>query len=333
MPHNKNVLTNKKIFSLSLISLLIILTACTSSTNTVARPTSSPVAAVPKSKLKIGTFQIPTPTPQAEPGCNHDNGQPNDPSCYCPAYMIECKDKKCVKIHPSALGPGGSCDSIGAGTADMWCASSGLAPTDGIFCIGKPVVYLYPPIPMHVSVQVETRGQIIASIPHYPAEGWQNIWTEPSGKLSYQGKAYGELFYETNVNTIKQPRTGVTLQTAELPTQLSQILTKLGLTYFERQEFLDFWLPKLYALKSPYIFFSIIDTSEKNAIDKLVVNPEPDTRIEFLAYFKPVPAPLLIPSLNMPPAPERKGFTIVEWGGTIDTGSVEHTLGLPMFIW
>ena len=87
----------------------------------------------------------------------------------------------------------------------------------------------------------------------------------------------------------------------------------------EQKEFLDFWVPRLKNLHSPYILFSVIDTNEKKRIDDLIISPKPDTFISFLAYFKPLSIPYSdLPSLQLQQAPERKGFTAVEWGGILD---------------
>jgi hypothetical protein len=76
-------------------------------------------------------------------------------------------------------------------------------------------------------------------------------------------------------------------------------------------------------MNSPYVLFSILDSEEKERIDRVEISPKPDTFIGFIAYFKPVyekytPMPLSLP--EVPPA--RVGYTAVEWGGTIDNGAI-----------
>jgi len=54
-------------------------------------------------------------------------------------------------------------------------------------------------------------------------------------------------------------------------------------------------------------------------VDKVIITPEPDTFIFFLAYFKPLSQPIQVKPLMLPlEPPKRVGFTAVEWGGTID---------------
>lgn len=254
--------------------------------------------------------------------CPHDNGQainngkPYDPnsSCKCPQYIIECKDKKCYKVYKD-MGSGSTCNS----TYDSWCLLSQLAPTDGIYCLGKPVIYLYPTKDTFVNVSVDTSGKIVESIPEYPLSGWQNILAHPNGNLEYNGKSYNELYYESSVGNIKAPKEGMTVKIEDVKKTLIDLTGKLGLIANEQNELINYWLPKIKALNSPYVFISVVDNSEKQKVDKINIYPKPDTMIEFLLYFKPEyskfePKPLILPEAP----PKRTGFTAVEWGGTID---------------
>ena len=91
-------------------------------------------------------------------------------------------------------------------------------------------------------------------------------------------------------------------------------------TIHEQQEFLDYWMPKLTELHTPYVLVSVLDKTEKDRIDHVDISPKPDTKIEFLVYYKglQIPyaqvTPLVLP--QQPPA--RNGFTSVEWGGVIE---------------
>lgn len=231
----------------------------------------------------------------------------------------------------------GTCETvIGADPANITKlknAGCGYLPTDPGFaqnygkpgcvdeCIGKPVIYLYPQKTTSVDVTLNIPGIVTVSDPLYPANGWKHIEAHPDGTLKYSGKTYKELYYETALTTKSpQPSQGVVIPTAELKTQLTTITTQLGLLPSEQQEFLDYWLPRLNALQSPYIFFSILDPNEKERVDRVTLSPQPDTWIAFIAYFKPLAAPIFVDPLSLPQEPpQRKGFTAVEWGGTIVT--------------
>lgn len=194
-------------------------------------------------------------------------------------------------------------------------------PPPGCFasCIAKPIVYLYPEKTMFVDVSVATPGEIFVSDPLYPEGGWKNIEAHPDGTLYYQGKKYSELFYESTVVTdIPMPETGFVVAVNDLYPKLSEVITKLGLKGREHDEFLEFWVPVLKQQKAPYIFFSILPPDVKDSVDRLHITPEPDTRIEIIAYFKALKKPITVEPLALPDTiPARIGFTEVEWGGTI----------------
>jgi len=279
----------------------------------------------------------PLPTPVTY--CPHDNGQPIvnsgqpiDPNntCNCGYWIITCQNKQCVKLISHNNNPieepyASSCTVPQVGffisytkeTFDSWCRSYRLAPIDGTYCIGKPVIYLYPTKKTLVDVSVETSGNIVVSDPLYPTGGWKDVLAYPDGNLTYENKNYRELFYETNVTDIKKPDNGLLIEARDIEKTLKELNKRLGLTEFESKELSDFWVPKLKKI-SPYLLVSLIQGEEKERLDRLNINPSPDTLIEILYYFKPLDKPVKIPVLNLPDTPKRTGFTAVEWGGTID---------------
>jgi hypothetical protein len=284
-------------------------------------------------QLKNLTFkQKPTP---ANDSCNHDNGKPivnsgeqYDPTtadaCKCLQYVIECKDRRCSKYislggnpQPTVPAGGPPCGTEQA-SFDTWCQSSALTSGDGTYCLGKPVIYLYPEKTMPVKVTIKTTGKIVVSDPLYPEGGWDVI-ANPNGQIVYQGKSYTELFYESETRALSRPKAGIIMDRQNLKEELSAFITRLGLTKADEQkEFLEWWIPRLNALNSPYVFVSILDKQEKARLDKVDISPKPDTFIDFIVYFKPLNSPIDIQPLNLPQAPKRTGFTAIEWGGVID---------------
>lgn len=262
------------------------------------------------------TVPVPTAPSQKTGGsCNHDNGipivntgksfDPNAPdACNCIATIVNC-------IGPGLSDPPGN-------PMTVFCGGN-LAPEPGTYCIGKPIIYLYPTKSTLVDVKIRTIGKIVISDPLYPPNGWKNVLAHPNGTLHYKGKTYKELYYESEVADFKKPETGISIKTSELETDLGRYITQLGLIKNEKKDFLEYWVPKLKELNKPYIFFSIIDPQEKERIDQVIIKPEPDTRIEFIAYFKPLQRPYVGEKLQLPLSPpQRIGFTEVEWGGTIE---------------
>lgn len=291
-------------------------------------PPQNQVPTIPPTNTPIPTSPIAlTPVPTLN-FCNYDNGKPvDDRNCYCPEMMLVCKDKKCVEAisyKNHKFPPGNNCivdaPELGNPTKadwDGWC-NQPLTPTDGTFCIGKPVIYLYPTKKTLVDVTVETSGQIVVSDPLYPIGGWKNVTAYPDGTLNFENKNYRELFYESSVNDIKKPDDGLIVKTENIEQTLRDLTDKLGLIPYEQKELVDFWTPRLKGLNSKYIFVSLISKEEKDRTDRVLINPKPDTMIDFILYFKSLDKTININPLILPTTPKRIGFTAVEWGGTIE---------------
>lgn len=319
----------------AIILVLLILSLVSYSTN--ATISHQMVLGQSTTNIHIDWFRPPTPIPkptttkpnptqaQNQPTLGPSQGGTPVPSQIEPT-VIPTPDLGCPLNEAPSYLCGGDCGP----DFDAWHGVLGSCSiaypnmgqsTQGcsLACIAKPVVYFYPTNPTYVDVSVETSGQITVSDPTYPIGGWKHVLAYPNGKLIYNNKEYSELFYETSVDAIQQPQTGIILPTTHLRTSLTKIITTLGLTKFERDEFIQFWLPRLQKTGKPYIFFSLMDAKSKEQQDKLMVNPKPDTFITFIAYFKPLDIPITVDPLVLPKEPpKRVGFTVVEWGGTLD---------------
>lgn len=309
---------------------------------------SSLIVVNPKTKndrtLQLDTlvFVTPTPRPTNPPSIIPTQPQtltpvPTVQGQYCPEDTVkapncECnpRDTKALRCSGSSCPPNPdssvkSCiynpviNNRGTIQPDPNYSSHLNDPNCQMLCLWKPVIYLYPTKQTVVKVSINTSGSITVSDPFYPKDGWKNITAFPNGTLIYNGKKYTELFYETDISKINPPKNGIIIPKADLEVKLEEIITKLGLIKNEREEFMSFWMQKLIKLDSPYILFSVIGSLEKDRIDKIQISPEPNTRIEFLAYFKPLYKLISITPLLLPDfPPKRTGFTEVEWGGVID---------------
>ena len=62
----------------------------------------------------------------------------------------------------------------------------------------------------------------------------------------------------------------------------------------------------------------MFDQTQKEKVDHVIVSPAPQTTIAFLAYFKPLTSPITVAPLQFQAVPKRQGFTLVEWGGTVE---------------
>ena len=310
-------------------------------------PTGAAVTIVPpapdaeKKNLQLYTFGYTTPaptpttapTPQVVPTLPQRGSCPLEKiktqgcgACFPEAEMVACDEKPCNS-------PGMDVSQRSIFDPQYTTYNCGYLEISGeaIFqqklsqpncrgaCVAKPIIYLYPTVATLINVKVKVPGKIIVSDPLYPVDGWKNVLAQPNGQLTYKNKAYNELFFESDVDKVNAPDNGIIISKKDLKEKLSDATNKLGLIGNEQTEFLDYWLPVLNNLNEPYILFSVIDPTEKERIDHVDIYPTPDTKIEFLAYFKPQHTsettlkPLKLP--DTPPA--RLGFTSVEWGGTI----------------
>ncbi len=178
---------------------------------------------------------------------------------------------------------------------------------------GKPVIYLYPEQSAEVSVRLPRFIEVTVSEPAYPATGWR-VMAHPDGRLDYSdGKTYGSLYWEGLGVGYHTPKQGFVVKDGEQAEFLEDILPKYGLNEVEAREFMEFWLPEMQG--APYYRLSFL-TDEWNKAAPLYVTPAPDMSIRIFMDWQKLSAPI---SLEAPEivTPERKGFTLVEWGGLL----------------
>jgi len=191
-------------------------------------------------------------------------------------------------------------------SSDPWC---GFTPE----C--KPAIYLYPEKTSLVNVKIGPRiGQRTITIPPYdPKTGWQ-VLADPTGTISWGSMSFTHLFYEAMTPYPKVPEEGWMMDGNNIQGALYDIGRQMGLNDTESKELGRYWSVKLG--KSPYYYVGLIDENEIDQLEPIEVNPRPETMIRMRFYFAPTDT--LYPIKN--PAAvsrERKGFTVVEWGGYV----------------
>ena len=180
----------------------------------------------------------------------------------------------------------------------------------------KPVIYLYPEAETNVSVKLGAKEKLTVSYPKY-VDGW-NVVARPDGKLTDldTGRELYSLYYETEYNTAKGIQDeGFVVKGSDTAAFLEDKLAKLGLNEREAEEFIIFWLPQMQNNNYNYIHFA--DLAEIDANMPLNVSPAPATTIRINMEWKALKTPINVKEQKLPATPERKGFTLVEWGGTI----------------
>lgn len=184
--------------------------------------------------------------------------------------------------------------------------------------VKKPAIYLYPTAKEKVSVIHNFKGKILNTYPAYN-DGW-HVVAQPNGKLlnTADNKEYNYLFWDGEYHfptSHYDYSDGFYVKNTETIAFLQEKLSYIGLNNTEINDFIVFWLPLLNKNKTNFIHFRINDNIDNSSV--LNISPKPDTEIRVFMEFKP--ADFMDETDNIPeqilPKLERKGFTVVEWGG------------------
>ena len=177
----------------------------------------------------------------------------------------------------------------------------------------KPVIYLYPELPMPISVKLDFNGELTLTEPQYK-DGW-TVKAMPNGKLeAADGTQYSYLFWEGEPSYKLEYTDGFCVAGSDTAAFLSEKLAYLGLEQNEIRDLLEFWLPHMEGNTYNVIRFHSEDYTS-NA--PLAVSPAPDTAIRVYMSFAPSDVYVELNEQHLEKAPERSGFTLIEWGGSI----------------
>ena len=175
----------------------------------------------------------------------------------------------------------------------------------------KPVIYLYPQEETEVSVELDYDGELTCTYPAYE-DGWR-VTAAPDGTLTDAGgQTYNYLYWEGLRKNDYDLSRGFCVAGEDTAAFLESALADLGLTRREANEFIVYWLPLME--ENPYNLITFqSERYTESAV--LTVDPAPDTSIRVFMVWKGLDAPVEIAPQELT-APERVGFTLVEWGGT-----------------
>ncbi len=176
----------------------------------------------------------------------------------------------------------------------------------------KPVIYLYPTKTQRISVAVNPLGGMLKSDPAYN-HGW-NVVADPQSNIIVDGKTYPYLFWEGRGGIYQTPLKGFVIMQTDVHQFLTNKLHALGLNNKESVDFMEFWEPKMQ--NAPYYFVTFMGNAVMDEVAPLTISPKPDTIIRVLMDFTPLEKPIMAQGYNIR-TPERKGFTVVEWGGVL----------------
>lgn len=175
----------------------------------------------------------------------------------------------------------------------------------------KPVIYLYPEEETQVSVSLDFDGQLTSTYPTYE-DGW-TVEASPDGTLTdpATGRQYYCLFWEGISPTEYDFSAGFCVAGENTAAFLEDALADLGLTEKEANEFIIYWLPKME--HNPYNLISF-QTEAYTDSAALTIDPAPDTLIRVFMAWQGLDQPVEVEPQTLT-APNRTGFTAVEWGG------------------
>ena len=178
----------------------------------------------------------------------------------------------------------------------------------------KPMIYLYPEEEMEVEVVLGHPEYLTTTYPKYH-HSWK-VTASPNGTLTDGNRSYYGLYWEGIHHQAEVKEDGFVVKREDLVPFLEEKLHLLGLTDKEANEMIVYWLPKLEENKWNYIRFETIE--EMNRYMPLDIIPKPDTLIRIMMDMKPLEKPISVQEQKLTPI-TRKGFTVVEWGGSILT--------------
>ncbi|MGH4119537.1 hypothetical protein [Clostridium sp.] len=176
----------------------------------------------------------------------------------------------------------------------------------------KPVIYLYPTSEQTVSVKLKYKGNLTCTYPEYK-DGW-NVKAKPDGTLTNlaDNREYSYLYWEGTSDNKWDMSKGFVVKGNETEKFLQEKLEYLGLTPKEYNEFIVYWLPIMKDNEYNLITFA---GEDYESVAQLKVTPKPDSILRIMMVFKPLNKSIELEEQDLKQF-VRKGFTVVEWGGT-----------------
>ncbi len=189
----------------------------------------------------------------------------------------------------------------------MSCNGKGGCP------VRKPIIYLYPEKPIDVSIFLHLNKSTLTTV--YPKFLSQNQWkvqAYPNGDILIGNKKYPYLFWEADSYIPQNFDKGFIVKAEEAENFLEEKLKILGLNDKESCDFITYWLP---VLKKNKISLCSFQNEEFFKNFEMKIEPKPDSILRIFLSIKKLDKIIDIEEQQLEKF-ERKGFTVVEWGGT-----------------
>jgi len=179
--------------------------------------------------------------------------------------------------------------------------------------VEKPVIYLYPEKPTEVEVKMNIKGENAFMYPAY-ADSWK-FTAQPNGDLVFGDKTYNYLFWESTRqarNVSNESQAGFVVESMNVVSFLEEKLTEAGLSSTEQADFITYWGPRLQVNDLSFIHFEFNERCDQYA--ELNITPKPDNIYRIYMSWESIDTPFSCEPQTIVPM-NRKGFTVVEWGG------------------
>lgn len=180
----------------------------------------------------------------------------------------------------------------------------------------KPVIYLYPTEKTDIKLALDFNGKLQTTFPKY-IDNWEVI-AYPNGQIfdKKTQRFYSSLFWDGTLDFPKEHydyKNGFVIPRNQLVNFLIEKLEFIGLNTSETNDFIQYWLPILEKNELNFIHFYV--NSEYEIFSKNKIEPKPETSIRLFMEFYGLEKPINLPEQKLIKT-ERKGFTLVEWGGS-----------------
>lgn len=177
----------------------------------------------------------------------------------------------------------------------------------------KPVIYIYPEQDTEVKVQLSLKDSELTTLyPEFNSDDAWKVLAHPNGDIEINNKNYNYLYWEAEHQKSNEFTPQYCIKGSETAAFLESKLLELGLTEHESNEFIVYWLPLMQNNTYNLITF---DTTEYEKRADLNTIPEADTMIRVFMTFEASDKFVETKEVEIK-TPERKGFTVVEWGGS-----------------
>ena len=186
----------------------------------------------------------------------------------------------------------------------------------------KPIIYLYPTEESIIKVSLTT-DKMTTIWPNADSIDnniytW-NVLAKPNGTIYQNNNEYSYIFWEAKSNRSNNFNQGFCIKGEDTGEFLRNILSQIGLTPKEYNEFIVYWLPKMQNNQYNLITFEGIDLNDDyNKEYPLSIIDEngnkPDSILRLNMVWKSLNNYIEIEPQEFTTF-ERNGFTVVEWGG------------------